>query len=94
MNVKSGMELLSDAGVTFITREDCNFKFSSSYDPMTITVYESSNNVPVTYLLKKSVKVSSGNITTEYITFSDAEQYKRIALANTKCKRNNLSNRQ
>ena len=83
MNIKSGMELLSDAGVTFLTREDCNFKFSSSYDPMTITVYESSDNVPVTYLLKKSVKVSSGNITTEYITFNAAEKYKRIALANT-----------
>ena len=54
MNIESGMEIESDTGVKFITQEDCNFKFSSSYDPMEITVYESSNNVPVSYLLKKN----------------------------------------
>jgi len=83
LNVKSGMQLVSDNGVTFTTTEDCNFKFSSSYDPLTVTVYESSNNVPVTYLLKKSVNVSSGNVTTEFFTFNAAEKYKRIALANS-----------
>jgi len=82
LNVKTGMQLLSDSGVSFVTTEDCNFKFSSSYDPVTITVYESSNNVPVTYLLKKSVNVSSGAVTTEFFTFNAAEKYKRIALAN------------
>ena len=50
---------------------------------MQVSIYESSGDTPVTYLLKKSVKVSSGNITTEYITFNAAEKYKRIALANT-----------
>ena len=35
-----------------------------------------------TYLLKKSVKASSGTIATEFFTFSTAEKYKRIALAN------------
>jgi hypothetical protein len=80
--VKSGMEIVSDTGIKFITQEDCNFSFSSSYDPMEITVYESSDNVPVTYLLKKSVKVSSGEIATEYFTFNTAEKYSRIALAN------------
>ena len=82
MNLKSGMELLSDTGVSFVTTEDCNFKFSSSYDPMTITVYESSANVPVTYLLKKGIRGSSGTVTTEYFTFNNAEKYKRIALGN------------
>ena len=82
LNVKAGMQLSSYTGVTFISEEDCNFKFSSSYDPMTVTVYESSNNIPVTYLLKKTIKVSSGKIDTEYITFNSAEKYKRIALAN------------
>ena len=82
MNVKSGMELLSDTGVSFVTTEDCNFKYSSSYDPMTITVYESSDNVPVTYLLKKGIRASSGTVSTEYFTFNNAEKYKRIALAN------------
>tara|TARA_R100000008_G_scaffold12182_2_gene6100 strand:+ start:2693 stop:4642 length:1950 start_codon:yes stop_codon:yes gene_type:complete len=82
MNLKAGMELSSESGVSFITTEDCNFKYSSSYDPMTVTVYESSDNVPVTYLLKKGIRASSGIVTTEYITFNAAEKYKRIALAN------------
>ena len=82
LNVKTGMQLLSDTGISFTTTEDCNFKFSSSYDKLTTTVYESSNNIPVTYLLKKSVNVSSGNVTTEFFTFNAAEKYKRIALAN------------
>ena len=83
MNVKAGMELLSDTGVTFTTTEDCNFKYSSSYDPMTISVYESTGNVPVTYLLKKGVRASSGTIATEFFTFNAAEKYRRIALGNT-----------
>ena len=82
MNLKAGMELQSDTGVSFVTTEDCNFKFSSSYDPMTITVYESSANVPVTYLLKKGIRASSGTVATEFFTFNAAEKYKRIALAN------------
>ena len=82
MKLKSGMEIKSETGVSFTTTEDCNFKFSSSYDPMTITVYESSNNVPVTYLLRKGVRASSGTVTTEFFTFNNAEKYKRIALAN------------
>ena len=82
MNLKAGMQIQSDTGISFVTTEDCNFKFSSSYDPMTITVYESSANVPVTYLLKKGVRASSGTVATEFFTFNAAEKYKRIALAN------------
>ena len=80
--VKSGMEIVSDTGIKFITQEDCNFSFSSSYDPMEMIVYDFSENVPVTWLLKKSVKVSSGEIATEYFTFNTAEKYSRIASAN------------
>ena len=83
LNITAGMEVESDTGITFITQEDCNFKYSSSYDPMEISVYESSDNVPVTYLLKKSVKAISGTVETEYISFGTAEKYKRIALANS-----------
>jgi hypothetical protein len=81
MVIKSGMEVTSGTGITFITQEDCNFKFSSSYDPLDISIYESSNNIPVTYLLKKSVKAGSGTIAEEFFTFNTAEKYKRIALA-------------
>ena len=57
MVIKSGMQVSSDSGVNFISQEDCNFKFSSSYDPLDISIYESNGNVPVTYLLKNLLKL-------------------------------------
>ena len=50
--VKAGMEIESDTGVTFITQEDCNFKFSSSYDPLESSIYESSGATPNTFTQK------------------------------------------
>jgi len=82
LNVKSGTELQSTSGIKFTTVEDCNFKFSSSYDPIEISVYETNNNVPVSYLLKKSVRAYSGDITQEFFTFNSAKKYSRISLAN------------
>ncbi len=82
LEVKSGMLISSGNGTQFSTVEDCNFKFSSSYDPMDITVYESSNNIPVTYLLKKSVKIESGATATEFFAFGDAVKFDRVALSN------------
>ncbi len=82
MIIKSGMEVSSTGGTNFLTEEDVSFKFSSSYDPMEISVYESSNNIPVTYLLKKKVKIASGDTNTEYFTFGSAKKYDRITLAN------------
>ena len=83
LKVGSGMQLQSDNGITFRTTSDVNFKYSSSYDPMSITVYESSDNIPVTYLLKKGVRASSGTTDTEFFTFNTAEKYKRISLGRT-----------
>ena len=82
MKINSGMQLQSTTGITFRTVDDVNFKFSSSYDQMRVSVYESAANVPVTYLLKKSVKIESGEIVTERFSFGDAEKFSRIALAN------------
>ena len=82
MSLNAGMVVSSGGGVKFTSEEDCSFKFSSSFDPLEVSIYESSDNVPVTYLLKKSVRVSSGETNTEYITFNAAEKYSRVALSN------------
>jgi hypothetical protein len=82
MKIDTGMQLKAENGVVFRTVNDVNFKFSSSYDPMDITVYESSDNIPVSYLLKKKVKIESGEVAEERYTFSAAEKYTRIALNN------------
>ena len=81
LRFRENMQLQSNTGVNFSSVDDVNFKFSSSNDPMEISIYESNNNIPVTYLLKKSVKLISGDVKTEYITIGSAEKYKRIALS-------------
>ena len=83
LKITEGMTLQSETGINFRTLSDINFKFSSSTDPMDITIYESNNNVPVTYLLKKGINIESGNIATEYFQIGNAEKYYRLALANT-----------
>ena len=73
MKIDTGMQLKAENGIVFRTVNDVNFKFSSSNDPMDITVYESSDNVPQTYLLKKKVKIESGEIAEERYNFGTAE---------------------
>ena len=83
LTINEGAQITSDSGVIFRTLEDCNFKFSSSFDPLDISVYEinQTTKVPTFYLLKKDVKVQSGNIKSETFTFGTAESYPRIKLA-------------
>jgi hypothetical protein len=83
LTVNEGAQITANNGTVFRTLEDCNFKFSSSFDPLTIDVYEinQTTKVPSFYLLKKSVRVSSGTIKSETFTFGSAESYPRIKLA-------------
>ena len=67
-------------GTTFRTLEDCNFKFSSSYDVRETTIFETDSGVPTKFLLKKKVKAKSGQLTTEYFDFGAAEKYTQLKL--------------
>ena len=66
----------------FRTVEDINFKFSSSFDPMEVSVYEydPSTNIPARYLLKKSVQCIAGQTKTEDFIFGDPEKYQKVLL--------------
>ena len=83
LTLNEGSQLTSNNATIFRTLEDCNFKFSSSFDPLTIDVYEinQTTKVPSFYLLKKSVRISSGTIKSETFPFGAAESYPRIKLA-------------
>tara|TARA_R110000744_G_scaffold48267_2_gene105615 strand:+ start:1011 stop:2999 length:1989 start_codon:yes stop_codon:yes gene_type:complete len=70
-------------GTTFKTLDDVNFKFSSSYDVRDVSIFETDDNVPTKYLLKKKVQVQSGEITTEFFSFNSAEKYTEIKLSNS-----------
>ena len=73
-------------GTTFRIRENLNFRYSSSFDPTEITIFEvdPSSNQPTKYLLKKSVNTVSGNITDEQFVFGPHKKYDRIRLGEKK----------
>jgi len=83
LTVDEGTQITSTGDTKFTMLEDCNFKFSSSFDPLDINVYETdqTTNLPSLYLLKKSTQVRSGEINTESFSFGTAESYPRVKLA-------------
>ena len=86
--INEGMQASStvDTGIVFRTDELVNFNFSSSNDPTNVSIYERDGGTgePTYYLLKKSVKASSGVIASETFTVGDPQKYLRVALNNTK----------
>jgi len=86
--IEEGMQVSStlDSTITFRSNETLNFNFSSSNDPTTVSIYERDGGTgePTYYLLKKSVKASSGVVASETFTVGDPQKYLRVALNNTK----------
>ena len=79
--VPAGMQSTSINGTVFRTTDDCIFADSSSLSPRQEDIFEVDGNSSITkWLLKKQVKAVSGTITTDYISFGEAEKYKRVAL--------------
>ena len=72
----------TSTGKEFRTLEDVNFKFSSSYDKIEQTVFETDAGAPTKFLLKKQVKAQSGTVETEFFDFGTAEKYSQIKLSN------------
>jgi len=52
-------------GKTFRFMDNVNFKYSSSYDPTDVSIFETDSNVPTKYLLKKRVRAISGELKEE-----------------------------
>lgn len=81
--VKSGAVLSTtdtDA-TTFYTVDDVDFRFSSSFDPTTTTVYSVTQTGEVEfYLAKKKVKAVSGELKTATFTFTDPKIYDKIVI--------------
>ena len=86
LNIKSGMRVKEDGGpAIFRTLDSIDFRFSSSFNPTTITVYETDNTTkkPLYYLLKKSVKSVSGEVKTSKFTFTTPIPYDKVVLPET-----------
>jgi len=84
LQVESGMLVESETKRTFRTLENVDFSHSSSLNPTTVTVYSVDDSGEVEYfLLKKSTKAVSGQITTAEFTFNEPKIYDKIALPET-----------
>ena len=84
MTIEDGMQVGSSQNnnVNFIAQGQVDFSVSSSFNPTEITVYQidETNNIPIYYLLKKSVKVSSGTIESKTFTFGSPKIYDKIKI--------------
>ena len=62
VNKNSTIKSISNPDITFLTQDSVDFKFSSSFDPTDVTVYQyyTSTTNPQYYLLKKQVEAISG----------------------------------
>jgi len=68
----------------FYTKDAVDFRFSSSYDPTTVTAYSILASGEIEYfLLAKSVKAVSGELKSSNFSFSEPKQYDKIVLQDT-----------
>lgn len=67
--------------VFFYTKDAVDFRFSSSYDPTTITTYSVTDQGEIEYyLLKKKVKAVSGTLKTSVFRFTDPKLHDKIVI--------------
>jgi hypothetical protein len=86
LTIKPGMRVAQETGqAVFRTLDTVDFRFSSSYDPTDITVYETDDatNQPIYFLLKKSIKAVSGQVKTATFSFTTPLPYDKVVLPET-----------
>lgn len=67
--------------IYFRTVDSVDFRYSSSFDPTTITTYSVTSDGSIEfYLLKKKVKAVSGELLTRTYSFNDPKKYDKIVL--------------
>lgn len=79
--VEENMICQTSDGTQFYTTDPVDFRFSSSFDPTSTSVYSVADDGAIEYyLLKKKVKATSGEIVTQTFTFTDPKIYDKIVL--------------
>jgi len=74
---------VEDNNVTFRTKTELDFGFESSFDPTEVSIYQSENNEPTYYLLKKIIQVESGTQQIKTFSIGDPEKYTEIKIDDT-----------
>lgn len=72
----------SNTNNIFITQDVVDFSFSSSSDPITLSVYQvnGTTNQPEYYLLNKKVKAVSGDIKTATFSFGSPQKFSSVTI--------------
>ena len=86
LSIKPNMSVKQSTGNSvFRTLDGIDFRYSSSYDPTEVTIYETDGvtNLPIYYLLKKQIKSVSGELKTKEFTFGTPIAYDKIVLNDT-----------
>ena len=75
----------NNSGVEYLTQDDIDFNFSSSFDPTEITIFSINTvtNQPIKYLLKKSVKAISAKRKTKTFNVGAPERFLKLELNDT-----------
>lgn len=81
--VAENATLTSPSGQSFIMEESIDFSVSSSNDPTEVQVAQISSNEPEYFLLKKTRKASSGQITTVNFTAGTYQQFPTFQIEDT-----------
>ena len=74
----------NNSGVSYLTQDDVNFAFSSSFDTTEQTVYSVNGTQPDYFLLKKKVKALSAEVKTTTFAIGAAERFKTLSLNDSK----------
>ena len=83
LTIKQGMQVKQENGSSvFRSLDSVDFRFSSSFSPTEITIFESDDTtkLPIYYLLKKQIKAVSGEVRTAKFEFTDPIAYDKIVL--------------
>ena len=82
LKIREYMEVSNESGVSFITIDPVDFSLDSKFSPREVTVYSRDNyGIPQFFLLKKSVKIIAGKITTSSFTVGSSVPFYKISLS-------------
>lgn len=84
LKLAAGMQVSSDTGVIFRTKNELDFSVSGSYNTTEASIYQvDSGGAPTYYLLKKNIQIESGTQKSVAISVSSPQKYLKILLNDT-----------
>ena len=81
LHINKNSTFISTEGSSFYTTKDVRFGYSSSFEPVSVSIYQYDNsNNPEYYLLKKTIPAVSGELKTQTFIVGPPEKFKTFNL--------------